>query len=200
MVHRSKNETLIETLINSNISLNIMDKITLLNSLFNQNVLDILRTLIENKKEQFYLRELARKSNVPATTCLRIMEKLTGVGLVKLIKIKKTKLYQIASNDNVTFIENFVRQDKQILDEFIKEVTKDPNIKFIIQHGKISKDKADLLLIGKEVNTSNVKLLCSKIKDKYNFTISTLALEREQYEQMVSMGLYGTDEKLVYER
>ena len=177
-----------------------MDKVNLLNSVFDPKVLNILRALIEKKEEQFYLRELARAANVPASTCLRIIGRLVSSGLVKVTKVKKTKLYQIASNDNVKFIENFVRQDKQIIDEFIKEVTKDPNIQFIIQHGKPDKTKVDLLLIGKGIDSDAVKMLCSKIKEKYDFTVSTLPLEMEQYEQMVGMGLYGADEKLIFER
>ena len=61
----------------------------LLENLFDSKSLRVLRLFIDDKKSEFYLREISKKSNVPVSSTFRIIAKLKSLKLVEQIKIKK---------------------------------------------------------------------------------------------------------------
>ena len=45
-----------------------------------------------------------------------------------------------------------------------------------------------------------MKLLTGEIKQKYNFTINQMTIDKSQYEQMSSMGLYPGSKKVLFKK
>lgn len=171
----------------------------MLMELFDKKVLSILKLFFKNPAKQFYLLEIAKKSGVSSATTFRIMNRLSELGLISQIKVIKFKLYQLHKNENVEFLQSFIREDIQMLNDFVNNIKDNPDIRAIILHGKETATRANLLIIGENVENGPINELTVAIKEKYNFTISHLTLTRDQYEQMSRMGLYSGQKKVLYQ-
>lgn len=177
-----------------------MEEINILEGLFDPKILKIIRLFLNEKENEFYLREISNKVNVPIATTFRIVRRLLKLGLIEEIKIKKFKLYRIKEGSNIKFLESFIREEKRILEIFIDKIKNLSGINSIILHGKEKKDRANILLIGENIKANLVKQICVDIKEKYNFTISSLTLTEDQFKQMSSMGLYSGEKKTLFKK
>ncbi len=176
-----------------------MYNINLLEELFDQKMLRILRMFIANKDNQFYLREISKQCKVPVATTSRIIDKLLKLSLIKIIKIKKFKLYQLhTDNSNIRYLESFLREEKRILDFFLDAIKSMNGIISVIQHGEVLKDRANILVIGEGIDAAELKRIVAEIKEKYKFTISYLVLTEIQFRQMSTMGLYSGKKKVIF--
>ncbi len=172
----------------------------LLENLFDSKSLKILRCFIDDKEKQFYLREISKLCAVPVSTTFRIVNKLVEMKVVERIIINKFKLYKLAENDNSAFLIKVLKEKPMAIDYFVNSAKDIVSVDEIILHGKQIKNKASLLLIGGNIDSDKIKLLCSDIKEKHNFVISVLSLTRIQFEQMSSMDLFPREKKVLYRR
>ncbi|MBR9699972.1 hypothetical protein GOV09_05940 [Candidatus Woesearchaeota archaeon] len=177
-----------------------MGNIKLLEELFDKKILQVIKFFLSNKDKEFYLQEIANHVHVPIATVFRIIKKLKTLGLVQEIRIKKFKLYRCSKNDNVEFLEGFMKEGRRILDNFVQMAAQMPSVEQIILHGKEQEDKANILLIGRSIDHNAVKRLCAAIKEQYHFTVTALSLEQVQYEQMSAMGLYAGSKRSLFKR
>ena len=146
------------------------------------------------------LREISKKSGVPVASTFRIINRLLSMNLIRLVRINKFKLYKLANTKETDFLKNILKKDKNILGFFVDRIKDVEGISQVILHGREAKDKANILLIGENINPSLVKALTYEIKQQYNFNISSLSLTHEQYRQMLSMGLYSGEKKNLFTR
>lgn len=170
----------------------------ILENLFDKKMLSILRLFLKNKDKKFYLMEIAKTAGVPIATTSRIMHKLVDLKLINIITISKFKLYIIAQSETTSFLESILKESKKILDYFIDEIRKIPGIEAIVLHGEESDERANILIIAEEVDPNIIRGICGVIKEKYNYTVSTLTLTKEQFIQMTSMGLYSGKKKIIF--
>jgi hypothetical protein len=177
-----------------------METTELLEHLFEQKKLKILRLFLQDKEKEFYLREISNLTKVPVASVFRIIQKLLQLDLIQEMKVNKFKLYKAADNANMRFLENFVAESRQIIKTFVQMVSGIKGLNMIILHGKIEKDRANLLMIGEDIDVGEVKRICAEIKEKHNYIISFLNLTEEQFTQMSSMGLYSGEKKIVFRR
>jgi len=177
-----------------------MEEINILEGLFDSKILKVIRLFLNEKDNQFYLREISNKVNVPVATTFRIVKKLLKLGLIQEIRIKKFKLYKIKEGSNTKFLESFIREEKRILDQFVDRIKNISGINSVILHGKEKKDRVNILIIGENIDSNSIKQLCADIKEKYNFTISSLTLTEDQFKQMSSMGLYSGEKKTLFKK
>ena len=170
----------------------------LLENLFDSKSLRVLRLFIDDKNNEFYLREISKRSNVPVTSTFRIVAKLKNLKLIDQIKIKKFKLYKLAETDNVAFLVKMLKEKPRAIEEFVNIAKNIANIDEIILHGKGENKHASLILIGYNIDPGEVKRLSADVKEKYSFTISTLSLGKEQFEQMKGMDLFPRVKRVLY--
>ncbi|MFH1849838.1 MAG: hypothetical protein ABH879_06660 [archaeon] len=177
-----------------------METTELLNALFDQKKLGILRQFLRDREKQFYLREIAGLANVSVASTFRIVNQLVAIGVVEQIKVGKFKVYQIGTNDMVRFLESFIKEAKQILSVFVDKAKLLVGAERIILHGKETESRANVLLIGEGIDANEVKRICSEIREKYKFTVSSLTLSPDQFDQMSTMGLYSGEKKVLFVR
>ncbi|MDP7141653.1 MAG: hypothetical protein QF362_03000 [Candidatus Woesearchaeota archaeon] len=177
-----------------------IDNIKLLEELFDKKVLKVLKLFLADKGNEFYLREIAKLSKVPVASTYRIITKLIALNIIDEKKIKKFKLYKIKQNKSTEFLESFIKEDKRIVEIFVESASKMPNVESLILHGSELKDRANVLIIGENIDSNLVKNICGEIKEEYNFTVSALTLAKAQFEQMSNMGLYSGKRKTLFER
>tara|TARA_Y100000310_G_scaffold258947_1_gene267501 strand:- start:544 stop:1083 length:540 start_codon:yes stop_codon:yes gene_type:complete len=177
-----------------------IDNIKLLEELFDKKVLKVLKLFLADKDNEFYLREVAKLSKVPVASTYRIITRLTALDIIDEKKIKKFKLYKINQNKNTEFLESFIKEDKRIIEKFVELASNIPNVESLILHGTEQKDRANVLIIGENIDSNLIKNICGELKEEYNFTVSALTLAKAQFKQMSDMGLYSGKKKTLFER
>ena len=115
-------------------------------------------------------------------------------------KIKHLKLYALAQNEKTKFLENIIKEHKTVLDEFIDLIFNLDGIHTVILYGKEEKDKANLLIIGENVDNIIIRDAIVSIKVKHSFTITHLVLTLTQYQQMAAMNLYPGVKTILLEK
>ena len=133
-----------------------------------------------------------------AASTYRILNKLVELEVLDVKEIKTAKLYTLAENKQVDFLKSILEVDK--VDYFVERASKLDGVQEILQLGKKSKNKVNLLMFGEDIDMAQVKLLVAEVKEKYDFTINQMVLSREQYEQMSQMGLYPGKKKSLFRK
>lgn len=163
----------------------------ILEELFDNKIIAVLKALINGNKEKYYLQELAETSNVPIATCLRILNKLEKLEIINVEKISRFRIYIPNQNKKMEFLVSIFKEDVKFLEIFIKEIKNLPGLESIILHGKEGKTKANLVLIGNDIDNTKILSACNMMKEKYGFMINQLTLTKSQYEQINQMGGYS---------
>ena len=177
-----------------------MEMFTVLNNLFDSKKIAVIQIFLSDKEKEFYLAELSKEAAVPIATTYRIVNKFLELGIIDLIKVKKFKLYKLSDNENTRYLEQFLKEEKQILKQFVKEASLIIGVTSVILHGKEHKDKANILIIGENVDANEVKQLEGSIYTKFKFKITSLTLTADQFRQMTSMGLYAGEKKVLFKK
>lgn len=175
-----------------------MEPEEILEKLFDKKIIKIIKHFLKDEQREYYLREVARHTRVSPASTYRILNKLHKMDLIEMQEIKTLKLYKLSINKNVDFIKSIMEVD--ILDIFIQTALKIPEVEEILLLGLKGKSKSNLLLLGNNIDVSQVKQIIAEIKQKHDYTINQMSLSREQYEQMSSMGLYPGSKKVLYKR
>lgn len=177
-----------------------MEPHEVIEELIDPKLLHVLRLFIQDKDADFYLQEISDETKVPVATVYRIVNKLVDLGLVTLKKVKKFKLYTCSDSATVKFLESFLMESRHILRRFISDAREIPGVTMIVLHGKEEKDRANVLLIGEEMDSNRVKEIVMDIFEKYKYTLSVLELTDEQFSQMAQMGLYSGEKRVMWRR
>lgn len=172
-----------------------MVKKEVLAQLIDEKKAAILRIIL-NSKDELYLKEIAEKSNVSVTSTFRILQDLATLGIIQKREWKTSKVYSCESNEKVEFLKELFTEEFDGIAEFVRSVQDVLGIQNIILHGARKKDKANLLLIGEGIDAPKIDQACKTIKDK-GFEVTFLTLTQEQYTQMVKMGLYSGEKKIL---
>jgi DNA-binding Lrp family transcriptional regulator len=176
-----------------------MEELKILEDLFDTKIISILKVFFRNGNKEHYLQEVSDKSKVSMASCSRILTKLEKLEIIEIKMVSRFKLYKISDNNKAKFLSKLFKEDLKIMQKFAEHASKIEGVKTIILHGKEQKDRANVLLIGENINPGDVKALCAKIKEEEKFSISPLALTAEQYTQMSQMGLYSGTKKILWE-
>ncbi|MFH1132858.1 MAG: hypothetical protein V1735_00035 [Nanoarchaeota archaeon] len=175
-----------------------MERWDLLNGLFDSKKIGLLQCFFREPDKRWYLLELAKTASLPPATVLRSLQLFLKLEIITLEVAGPAKLYKAALTENYRFLEAFLQQERQLLAEFVKVAATIFGVDSILLHGKASKQRANILLIGDSIDPQAVKELCSNFFERHKFTISSLTLTREQFEQMTSMGLYSGEKRLLW--
>jgi len=168
--------------------------------LIDNKTISVIGLFIKNPDKEFCLNEIANLSSVPIATSHRILKKLIKLDLIRFNKIKSLRLYKLNQSDSINFLLPLFDDSDAHIGEFVDLIKSDPNIQSIMQYGKESKDRLNLLIIGINIDSEPIKGAVYAIKEKYDITLNTLVLEPDQYEQMIEMGLYSGKKKSLFSR
>jgi hypothetical protein len=175
-----------------------MESKDILEQLIDPKIVKILRIFFGNDKKQFYLREVSSLTGVSPASTFRLLNKLVEVKIVSLIHSAKFKTYILADNETTRFLGQLIKREKQILQVLVTKVKSIAGLEEVVLYGTEDKEKANVLLIGKNIPAETVKEVCNSIKEEFSYTINPLVLNREQYEQMNSMGLYPDKKRILF--
>ena len=172
-----------------------MPKKEVLSNLIDQKKAAILKLLI-NSKDELYLKEISEKSNVSLASTYRILQEFVKQEILERKEWKNSKTYKCKENEKMAFLRNLFYEEFDGLGEFVKAVEEFEEIQEIILHGAKKKNKANLLLIGNNINADKIDEVCNQIKEK-GFEITFMPLTKPQYDQMAKMGLYSSEKKIL---
>ncbi|MCF7871466.1 helix-turn-helix domain-containing protein [Candidatus Woesearchaeota archaeon] len=176
-----------------------MDKKDILESLFDKKMIKVLKLFINNSSDEYYLREIAKLTRVPPATVHRILGTLLKLDLISEIRVKHLKTYRF-NPENSAFLIDLLEDKTSAIQEFIQFISGVLGVQMAVLHGKEEKDKASILIMGDDIDKDSIREKIVDIKQKYKFNIIHLVLLPEQYEQMVSMGLYPGQKKILFSK
>jgi hypothetical protein len=174
-----------------------MEPQEILEDLFDSKVLAVIKFFIKNDDE-YYLREISRLTKVSTASTFRILNKLTRMKILKMREIKTAKLYTLETNKTTEFLKSILEVD--YVDYFIDKASLISGVEEILLLGSKTKSKANVLILGSDIDSAEIKMLTGEIKDKYNFSLNQMTLAREQFEQMSAMGLYPGEKKVLFKK
>jgi DNA-binding Lrp family transcriptional regulator len=177
-----------------------MDPGRILEEMFDKKTLAVLRLFSQNGEKQYYLREISKTTRVPIATVFRIVRRLVDLSVIQEIKIKKFKLYQYGAGKEAKFVANLIEIRKGAVEEFVEACRPLDGVEQVVLHGGMQKDRANVLLIGRQIATEPLNAAVARIREQLGFTIIYLVLEPAQYEQMVAMGLYAGERQVLLQR
>ncbi len=171
-----------------------MYKQELLTELIDSKIAAVLRVML-NASEELYLKEISTKSNVPITSVFRILNQLVEMDVLEKKEWKNSKVYKCKQNERVDFLKELFHEEFDGVRVFLDQVREMSSVSSVIMQGERSKDRANVLLIGQNINVEKVDSICDELR-RHNFDLSYLTLTKEQYEQMSRMGMYTKGHKI----
>lgn len=174
-----------------------MEPSSLLAHLFDKKKIAVLKVFLDSPERELTMLEVAKSSRVSNATTFRLLQKLVTLEILEEHKLKHLKTYILSKNQSTKYLERILEVGKSALEEFIESLKSVRGVEEVILHGKKKKERADILIIGRDVDSGEVQSIINTILEKYKFTIVHLTLDPDQYKQMLSMGLYsGIKEEL----
>ena len=115
----------------------------------------ILRVLLKTSDE-LTLNEIAQQSNVSLTSTFRILQELVTMEVLARRVWKNSKVYRCHDNEKVEFLKTLFDEDIDGIAEFVKAAEDIAGVQNIIQYGNVKKGKANILLIGENINATHL--------------------------------------------
>jgi hypothetical protein len=162
--------------------------------------LKILRIFFDDDKRPFYLREISKLTSVPLASTFRIVNHLFNLKILERVSLAKFKVYRLADNERTRFLGQLVKKQKQILQIFVSRVKLVQGVDQVILYGAEEKNKSSVFVVGNELKSEDIKEVCSKMIEEFNYTINALPMTMEQYNQMNIMGLYTEKKRSLYKK
>ncbi len=172
-----------------------MVKKELLGKLIDPKIASILRIVLRTQ-EELTLQEISQKSLVSPASTYRILQDLAAMEILNRREWKNSKVYKPHENEKVEFLRTLFDEEVDAVAEFSQAAQSIPGVQSIILYGSAKKGKANILLIGESINATSLEPLKNTLKDR-GADISYLALTKEQYDRMVTMGLYSGEKKIL---
>lgn len=177
-----------------------MEPAKLMEGLFDKKRLQLIKLFLDNQEHEYGVREAAKAARIPPATAFRILQTLLKMEVVEERKIKRLRLYRLAQNKATRFLDELLAIKKTAIEEFLEVARTLSGVEEIILHGKETKEKANLLVVGQQLDVTALSRIVGEIKDRYRFTILHMTLSPEQYVQMSSMGLFSGEKRTLFRR
>ncbi len=182
-----------EKVIKQGIFLSAMEKKEVLANLIDAKKAAILRVLL-NSSEELYLKEICQKSSVPMSSAFRILQDLAKAGILEKRQWKTSKVYG-CQKESKTFLKELLSDGPEVVQEFLQALKPLPGVENIYLHSD-KKGKGIMLIIGRNLPSDLIERLAAQLRENGQ-EINYLTLAREQYEQMLRMGLYPLERKVL---
>ncbi len=177
-----------------------MEPTKLIEGLFDKKRISLVKLFLDNPEREYGVREAAKAARVSLASTHRILHLLKRLAVVEERKIRQLKLYRLDQNKATRFLDELLAVKRSAIEEFVEQAKLLAGVEEIIQHGKATKEKVSLLVIGRDLDAGALSRAVGEIKERLKFTILHLSLSPEQYEQMSSMGLYAGEKQTLYRR
>jgi DNA-binding PadR family transcriptional regulator len=174
-----------------------MDRKKIVEALFDQKIIKILKLFINNPTKEYYLREISRIVKVSPASTFRIIKKLKEAEVLYEEKTKHLKTYFLNQKGS-ELLSNLLEDKRSAIQEFIEFIKTQATVEMAVLNGKEEPDKASIMLVGEAIDQSQIVTKIVEIKEKYAYTIIHLVLSMDQYKQMQSMGLNATSKSVLY--
>lgn len=174
--------------------------VDVLEELFDPKTISVMRVFYGNNAAEFNLKDVAKNAKVSMASTFRIVNKLVSVGVVDKVKMAGFKAYKLGDNERTRFLGQVVKREKQVLQYFVTWAKGIKELDAVILHGQETSERADVLLVGENIDNAEVKSVCGEIKEKYAYVISPLVLLPSQFKDMSAMGLLPKKKTVLYRR
>ncbi|MBI2666971.1 helix-turn-helix domain-containing protein [Candidatus Woesearchaeota archaeon] len=170
-----------------------MEKKEVLANLVDAKKAAVLRVVL-NSQDELYLKEISQKSSVPMSSAFRILQGLVKAGVLERREWKTSKVYS-CKKETKNFLKELFTEDSPAVQDFLQALKPIPGIENIFLHSD-KRGKNMVLIVGKNLPSELIERIAAQIRENGQ-DINCLALARDQYEQMLRMGLYPQEKKVL---
>ncbi|MBS1268512.1 MAG: hypothetical protein MAG458_01241 [Nitrosopumilus sp.] len=173
----------------------VVKKKSLLAVLFrSKTLIQLLKFLLLNQTQEYYLHELADKAGVSASTALRELNKIQPLNLITKSSQGHITYYKI--NRNCIIFEELKRifLKFELTDEIISKEIKKFNIKYALIYGSFARgtetetSDMDLLIIG-DVNRHSILNSISELENTIGREINYILWTEKEFKEKVQENL-----------
>ena len=169
--------------------------------LIDKKMVKIIELFSNNPDKEFYLRQVSKLTGISPATTYRILNQLLKREIIEQRVINRFKLYALKNNEKAKQIAEIFSKKRNALEMFRELVSKMDSVEVVyLLDSKLGDNKANLLIIGRDIDPGELKRIIVKIKEDFDFTINHLTLTHEQYSNMLSMGLFPGRKIILYEK
>ncbi len=169
--------------------------------LIDDKLVKLVDLFSNNPDREFYLREISRLTNIPPATTYRLIHKLLDKEIIEQKIINKFKLYKLKNNEKAKKIAELFSKKKNALEVFKEEIAKIPEVQLVyLLEQRRGENKLNVLILGSGIDPGEIKKIIVKIKEDFDLTINHLTLTFDQYDKMISMGLFPGKKSIIFQR
>jgi predicted transcriptional regulator len=176
-----------------------MTLLGVLEKLADKRTLAILKFFAKKPDGEFTMAEIQKKARLPAATTFRQLKTLTKAGFLIETKVKHIHLYKLAPSDHAQTVVSLLYEHPEPLRLFLEKVEAMAMVEEIAMNAK-TENSASIIVIGDDVPRTDINEDVALILDRYSYKITYIVLPPEQYQQMLSMGLYPTKPQILYRK
>jgi len=169
-----------------------------LRALFEDKIIRILQTLLDNPSKNLSLTQIATMAAVSTATTLRILNKLVSQEFAKITIIGKSKFYRLKQGQKTLMLGRLMRKNDQI-NVFTNAMEQYPEVKKMILVSKTDKE-AKIVLVGEHIPEDKIKAAANEVKKKFNYTIKYAQLPLQYFNDLDKVGVEDLREKIIWER
>jgi hypothetical protein len=176
-----------------------MEELSLLRELFDQKIIEILNTLMNNPDKKLSLTQVSSLSKINVATAMRILNKLVEQDYVDKSIIGSSKTYQLKRNSKANILRKLLNKEKEGISEFIEKATKLKEIEKLILESE-SELGAKIIIVSSQLVNDKIEKIIEKIKSKNNFSIETMIINQNQFNSMTKLNSYNIKDKIIWQK
>lgn len=168
-----------------------------LKSLFDEKKIAVLQYFIYNPGEST-LSEVVEATGISLATMHRILKELAQKNLLDTTKIKHMTLYTLGQSQAAQALANLFYEHPTPIMEFVNNTRSIDGIQRILMHGESTNRRANIVLIGTDIDKEKVNEEVANRLEQDHFTISHLILDPEQFTMLENMGQFSDKQTVLY--
>ncbi len=177
-----------------------MNQAELLKNIFDERKIRVMQQFIQDPLTKYTLSEVVGNTQLPLATTHRILKELRQKNVITYTKQKHLTLYQLADNEGTKTLSTILYEEPNTITEFVNYIRYNKGIQQIIMHGKAQKNRANVVIIGTQIDKEIINQKVAEMREEKQFTISHLILEPEQFSMLENMGQFSGQKNILYEK
>lgn len=171
-----------------------------LKQLFDEKKISVIQFFTRHPTTTHTLSEVVDETKLPLSTTHRILKDLTQKNILSTQEQKHLTTYYLSENEHAKYLSQLLYEQPSVLEEFVNKIRSDPGIQQVLLHGKPTDTRANIVVIGTNINKDAVNEEVANILEEHRYTISHLILEPEQFGMLESMGQFSGEKTVLYQQ
>ncbi|OIO64720.1 hypothetical protein COY28_00055 [Candidatus Woesearchaeota archaeon CG_4_10_14_0_2_um_filter_57_5] len=178
------------------------DLVRALSLIMEQRTVELLKMFAANPEKLWYLKEAADQLEIPMASAHRILLGFADKKVLDESKAGRTRLYRMGTGKEAKILGGIFKEEVDPLGIFLKQISSLRQVEQVVLQGEPTKTRAFIIIVGNIVGTleiEQVKRIIAEIRHEQGFTIVPTPMTKENFRNMLDMGMLG-DNKIIWQK